>query len=321
MHDQQPIQSGFSAKSTAQDVMQGIDLSGKFAIVTGGYSGIGIETVRALLGAGADVLVPARRPDQARQALVDAGLAAKVAPFDLADLASVRNLGDTLNDEGRPVDLLINNAGIMANPETRIGPGWESQFAINHIGHFVFTDLLMPLLRSADGARVIALTSVAHHLSGIRFDDIHFQKSEYEKWPAYGQAKTANALFARELDKREADNGVKSFAVHPGCILTPLQRHMEEGELAAIGWLNEDGTPTEDAKTFLKTTEQGCATSLWGATSTELNNHGGQYLANCDIAALKGEDDDGEPFVCAHAASDEDAARLWDVTVEMLREA
>src|SRR4051812_35795561 len=207
---QQPIGSGFGARSTAAEVLASVDLGGRLATVTGGYSGLGLETVRALSGAGATVVVPARRPAHAAEVL--AGIErVEVDELDLGDLDSVHGFGRRMLDGGRGVDVLINNAAIMAAPETRVGPGWEAQFATNHLGHFALANLLWPLLAAAGGARVVALSSTGHKLSGIRWDDLMFEPG-YDKWQAYGQAKTANSLFAVHLDALGAPAGVRAFA-------------------------------------------------------------------------------------------------------------
>jgi NAD(P)-dependent dehydrogenase (short-subunit alcohol dehydrogenase family) len=313
---QKPIGSGFSAKSTAAEVVRGIDLSGKTAIVTGGYSGIGIETVRALAGAGAEIIVPARSPDRAKEAL--GGIPrVSVAAMDLADLASVMKFARDFAVKHQRLHILINNAGVMATPFARIGNGWEQQFAINHLGHFVLTRELTPLLRAAGGARVVALSSLAHRRTDILWDDIHFGRAPYDKWVAYGQSKTANALHARALDAREAINGVHAYSVHPGGIMTPLQRHLEVEEMIALGWMDASGGLSEMAKKLFKTPEQGGATAAWCATSAQLVAHGGAYCEDCDIA---GPFDETVPWrgVKAHSASDEGAARLWGVTEAML---
>ena len=225
---QQPIGSGFGYRSTAAEVIAGIDLSGKLAIVTGGYSGLGIETVKALAGAGASIVVPARRVEHAREEL--AGIErVEVDELDLGDQDSVKAFAERFLESGRDLDLLINNAAIMANAETRVGPGWESQFATNHLGHYTLTNLLWPALVAGGGARVVELSSRGHKRSGIRFDDIMFEHEPYEKWAAYGQAKSANSLFAVQLDLLGQDAGVRAFSVHPGGIITPLQRHLTHG--------------------------------------------------------------------------------------------
>src|SRR5215218_5250978 len=310
---QRPIGSGFGYRSTAAEVLEGIDLGGRLAIVTGGYSGLGLETVRALSGAGAEVLVPARRPEHAAEVLE--GLErVRVDALDLGSLDSVRAFADRVLDAGRGVDILINNAAIMACPETRVGAGWEAQFATNHLGHFVLANLLWPLLAANGGARVVALSSTGHKLSGIRWDDLMFEAG-YDKWQAYGQAKTANSLFAVHLDGLGASSGVRAFAAHPGGIMTPLQRHLSREEMVASGWMDEDGNVDER----FKTPEQGAATSTWAATSPALAGMGGVYCEDCDVARPT---DPVSPRariqgVDAHAIDADAAARLWAVSAEL----
>jgi NAD(P)-dependent dehydrogenase (short-subunit alcohol dehydrogenase family) len=314
---QKPVGSGFGAKTSAAEAIAGVSLAGKRAIVTGGHSGIGIETVRALCGAGAEVTIPARNPDAARRA-VEKIRGTKVASMDLADLASVAKFARDYAAEGKPLHLLINNAGVMASPETRVGKGWELQFATNHLGHFALTAALTPLLEKAAGARVVALSSSAHKRSDIRWDDIHFRATPYDKWVAYGQSKTANALFAVELDARLRSRGVGAFAVHPGGIMTPLQRHLQNEEMVALGWHDEKGEASEAAKLFFKTPEQGAATSVWCATSPRLDGLGGVYCEDCDIALPAGEKTGRYWGVMPHAVNAESAARLWRETEKML---
>jgi NAD(P)-dependent dehydrogenase (short-subunit alcohol dehydrogenase family) len=307
---QQKIGSGFGAQSTAAEVVAGIDLSGKLAMVTGGYSGVGLETVRALVGAGASVVVPARRADHAREELQ--GIEnVEVDELHLDDLDSVRAFAERFLASGRGLDLLINNAGVMASPLFRVGPGWEGQFATNHLGHYALTNLLWPAL--SPGARVVELTSGAHRITGIHWDDLHFERDPYDKWQAYGQSKTANSLFAVHLDDLGSQQGVRAFAVHPGGIMTPLQRHLSEEEMRAAGWFDEDGNVIVD----FKTPEQGAATTVWAATSTQLDGQGGVYCADCDIADVVESIDPGGGGVMAHAVDREAAARLWDVSAEL----
>lgn len=316
--DQKPIDSGFSAKSTAEEVVKSVDLAGKTAIVTGGYSGIGVETVRALAGAGADVMVPARDVAKAKAALAGVKGEIEVAAMDLGDLASVEKFTRDYVSGRRALHLLINNAGVMACPETRIGEDWELQFATNHIGHFALTAALLPLLRAANGARVVALSSSGHKITDIRWDDIHFRKGGYDKWVAYGQSKTANSLFAVGLDERERANGVRAFAVHPGGIMTPLQRHLKKEEMVAAGWIDESGDVSAAAKPFFKTTEQGAATAVWAATAPALNGKGGLYCEDCDVAELAGENEPRHRTVKAYAVDPARAARLWRETEAMI---
>jgi len=317
---QQKTDSGFGAKSEPEEVLEGIDLSGKVAVVTGGYSGIGLETTRALANAGAKVHVPVRSPEKAADSLGTLPGNIVVGEMDLANLASVRSYAERVRHSEDKLDMLINNAGIMACPETRVGNNWECQFATNHIGHFVLTNELLPLLVAANGARVVCLSSTGHKRSGIRWDDVHFANTPYEKWDAYGQSKTANALFALALDRKFSAQGVRAFSVHPGGILTPLQRHLEVEEMAALGWLDKDGNLSEQAKLLFKTPSQGCSTTLWAATSPALNGLGGVYCEDCDVAVLATEETPRYLGVEAWAADEEAAMRLWDLTEQMLAE-
>lgn len=307
---QQPINSGFGYRTTADEVLAGIDLSGRLALVTGGYSGIGLETTRALAKAGAHVVVPARRPEQARLAL-DGIERTEVDDLDLGDLDSVAAFARRFLDSGRDLHLVINSAGIMACPETRIGPGWEAQFATNHLGHFALVNRLWPAIVRGR-ARVVAVSSTGHRRSGIRWDDPHFEQ-DYDKWQAYGQAKTANVLFAVHLDRLGRDAGVRSFALHPGGILTPLQRHLPKEEQMAMGWIDENGTPSAGIQ--FKTPQQGAATQVWAATSPRLAGLGGVYLEDCDVAPVS--DSPNSPGVRPHAIEPDQAARLWTLSAEL----
>jgi NAD(P)-dependent dehydrogenase (short-subunit alcohol dehydrogenase family) len=310
---QRPISSGFGPRSTAAEVLVGIDLSGRLAIVTGGYSGLGLETVRALVGAGARVVVPARRPEHAAEVLADVSNV-EVEALDLGDLESVRAFADRFLDSDRSVDLLINDAAVMAAPEARVGPGWESQFAINHLGHFALANRLWPALRAGDGARVVALSSRGHKYSGIRFDDLQLDRG-YDKWQAYGQAKSANSLFAVHLDAIAQDAGVRAFSAHPGAIMTPLQRHLTREEMIDAGWMDAEGNLSDR----FKTPEQGAATATWAATSPQLAGMGGVYCEDCDIApeTAVGTDTAELLGVDAHAIDPDAAARLWAVSAEL----
>ncbi|MEU8972065.1 SDR family NAD(P)-dependent oxidoreductase [Streptomyces monashensis] len=309
---QHKIGSGFGATSTADDVLEGIDLTGKLALVTGGYSGIGLETTRALAEAGAHVVVPARRPATAEQAL--AGITGvELDELDLGDLESVRGFAERFLASGRTIDMVIDSAGIMACPETRVGPGWEAQFATNHLGHFALVNRLWPAI-APGGARIVSVSSRGHHFSGIRWDDVHWRQG-YDKWEAYGQAKTANVLFAVQLDKLGRDAGVRAFALHPGGIITPLQRHLPKEEMIERGWIDEDGNVL-NPKGF-KTPPQGAATQVWAATSPQLDGIGGVYLEDCDVAELAPEGDAGPLGVKEWAIDPEQAARLWELSAEL----
>jgi NAD(P)-dependent dehydrogenase (short-subunit alcohol dehydrogenase family) len=302
---QHKIGSGFGATSTAAEVLTGIDLTGKLAIVTGGYSGIGLETTRALTGAGAEVVVPARRRSTAEEAL--AGIdGVETDELDLADLESVRGFAERFLATGRRIDLFIGSAGIMACPETRVGPGWEAQFATNHLGHYALVNRLFAAL--TPGSRVVAVSSVGHRRSAIRWDDLHFETG-YDKWAAYGQSKTANVLFAVEASKRWAADGITVNALHPGSIRTNLQRHVSEEEIARLRRTLGNGPGW-------KTPEQGAATSVLLATSPLLAGIGGRYFEDCN-EALPNEPGT-RTGVAPYALDEGNAERLWRVTEETL---
>lgn len=307
---QTPIRSGFGATTTAEDVLAGRDLADVTAIVTGGHSGLGLETTRALAGAGAHVIVAARDEEAARAKTRDIA-DTEVERLDLSDLASIRDFARRFLERGRHIDILIGSAGIMACPETRVGPGWEAQFATNHLGHYALVNLLWPALEG--GARVVAVSSAGHHLSGIRWDDVHFERG-YDKWLAYGQSKTANALFAVHLDRLGRSEGVRAFSLHPGSILTPLQRHLTQDEMVAAGWIDADGHLADP--TF-KTPQQGAATQVWAATSAQLAGIGGVYCEDCEIAALDESESPSFVGVKPHAVDPGQAERLWALSAEL----
>ena len=318
---QKPINSGFSNKSEPKDILKNIDLHNKVAIVTGGYSGIGLETTKALVAVGANVIIPAKRPEIANQNLNGVVSETNIIKMDLGNLNSVKNFTNSFKENFNTLSLLINNAGIMACPETRVGDNWESQFAINHIGHFLLTRELMNILADTEGSRFVSLSSSAHALTGILWDDIHFNKQPYNKWMAYGQSKTASSLIAIELNKKMKDYGVESFSVHPGGIITPLQRYLEKEEMIALGWMDEDGSPSELAKNFFKSPSQGASTTLWCATSNDLNGLGGVFCEDCDIAKRKSEVDESlqrYTGVANWAVDTDEATRLWELSEEII---
>lgn len=319
--NQKPIGSGFGAKTPASEVVQGLDLSGKTVIVTGGYSGIGIEEVRALASVGATVVVPARRPDAAKEALGEVAGDIEIASMDLADVATVRSFAEDFLATGRALDILINNAGIMACPLARVGPGWERQFGVNHLGHMALAVALLPALQKADGARVVALSSTAHIRGDVNWDDPHYERTEYDKWAAYAQAKSANALFALGAGRRWDQYGITAFSVHPGGIFTPLQRHLTVEEMAAMGWMNPDGTVPPAVQAMFKTPEQGASTATWAATSPMLDGRGGEYCEDCDIAQLAGPDSQRWEHAREWICDEEKAERLWAMSETMLADA
>ena len=267
--DQKPIGSGFEAKTPASAIVEGVDLAGKNIIVTGGYSGIGLETVRALAGAGASVTVPARNRAKAEEALKDVAGDVTIGDMDLADVASVRAFAADYVASGKPLHILINNAGIMACPEARVGPGWESQFGVNHLGHMALAVGLLPALRQAEGARVVALSSTAHIAGGIDWEDPHFESRPYDKWAAYAQAKTANALFAMGIDARERGKR------HPR-ILRPSGRHFHAASATPAGRGNGRAGLEEPGRHDAS----GCCRAVQDTGAGGLNNSLG-----CDLGA------------------------------------
>jgi NAD(P)-dependent dehydrogenase (short-subunit alcohol dehydrogenase family) len=265
---QAPIASDFNGRSTAAEVIRGHDLRGKTVIVTGGSAGIGLETTHVLASAGARVIVPARDPEKARAAV---GTLATVEPMELVDPASVAAFADRFLKTGKPLDLLIDNAGIMATPLTRVARNIESQFATNHVGHFELTVRLWPALKRSEAPRIVSLSSVGHRRAPVDFEDWNFERKPYDRWAAYGQSKSANALFALAANAR----GVKSFSVHPGGILTGLGKFMTPEETEAL---------VARARNMMKTVEQGAATTVWAAVSHQLDALGGVYCEDCNIA-------------------------------------
>jgi NAD(P)-dependent dehydrogenase (short-subunit alcohol dehydrogenase family) len=310
---QAPIASPFGYRSTAAEVAKGIDLSGKVALVTGGYSGLGLETVRALAGAGAKVFVAARRPEVAAGDLKDVAGDVTILQMDLSDPASIDALAAGIAKRTGKIDILINNAAIMACPLTRDARGYESQLATNHLGHFQMTARLWPLLKAAGKARVVVLSSSGHARNGMDLDDPHFERRAYDKWTAYGQAKSANALFALQLDTLGAPCGVRAFAVDPGGIRTPLQRHLTMEEQVAMGWYDKDG----NLNPLFKSVEQGAATSIWCAVSPLLEGEGGVYCADCNIAAPWVEGQPAYVGVHPHVLDVQNAANWWAASEKM----
>ncbi|MCU0731499.1 MAG: oxidoreductase [Hyphomonas sp.] len=310
---QEPIASPFGYRSTALEVIEGIDLSGKTAFVTGGYSGLGTEVVRALAAAGARVLVGARRPDKAAEDLADVAGRVEVLALDLADPAAIDTCAAQVAERTDRLHILINNAAIMACPLARDARGFENQFAVNHLGHFQFTAGLWPLLKAAGGARVVSVSSIGHRLNGLVLEDLHFQHRPYDKWLAYGQAKSANALFALHLDTLGKALGVRAFAVHPGGIATPLQRHLTMDEQKAMGWYDEAG----NLNAMFKTPAEGAATSVWCATSPLLDGMGGVYCEDCNIGAMAGDPPPRASGVWPHIRDTGLAAGLWSKSEAM----
>ncbi|MEJ2818280.1 SDR family NAD(P)-dependent oxidoreductase [Caulobacter sp. CCG-8] len=311
------IKSAFGAYTDARDVVAGQDLTGVVAIVTGGATGIGIETARALAEAGAEVVIAVRKPDLAEAAVADIARTAKGkvswSMLDLSSFKSIRAFAERWGD--RPLNLLINNAGVMACPLAYTEDGLEMQIGTNHFGHFLLSVLLAPNLvagaKSGWTSRLVSLSSIGHRRAPVNFDDPNFRDRPYDKWEAYGQAKTANALFAVGFDKRFKDQGVRAFAVMPGGIMTPLQRHLPLEEQKAMGWIDDDGKVRDG----FKTPQQGASTSVWAAVGAELDDAGGLYLE--DLAqAVPWSPEHPWSGVMPYALDPEAADRLWALSVE-----
>lgn len=306
----------FNAESTTDEVIEGVSLAGKVAVVTGASAGLGIETCRALACAGASVLMVARdvqKLDQAAKGLREVVPAAHfdTAIVDLADLDSVRAAVPKILEKYPAISLLINNAGVMACPLMRTAQGHEMQFGTNHLGHFLFTGLLAPALLSGAPGRVVNLSSGGHKFANVNFDDPDYKTRDYDKWQAYGESKTANALFTVALDERLSGKGVRAFAVHPGVIMTELSRHMEQADFELLS-----ASAPEGQTLSFKTVEQGAATSVWAATASDLSELGGIYLENCQIArpAVQG----GDAGVESYAVDKVAAERLWTLSENMV---
>lgn len=326
---QTPINSGFTAWSTTSHVIKGIDLVGKVAIVTGGYSGLGREAARTFLSAGARVIVPARDVERARKAL-DGLPGVEIEEMDLLDPASIDAFAKRFLNSGLPLDMLVNSAGIMALPgRTLDARGYELHFATNHLGHFQLTARLWPALKATPGARVVSVSSMGHRFSPVIFDDLNFENRPYEPWSGYGQSKTANILFAVELDARGQADDVRAFSLHPGGIPgTGLEKHVPRADLIAAGVIDENGVPQIDPARDLKSFPMGAATHVWCATSPQLAGKGGVFCVDSEIAPLmdaapenfsmaesqSGHRDNG---VAPYAVDREAAKRLWEVSEQL----
>ena len=282
---QAPIYSGFSAQSTADDVVAGFDLSGKTAIVTGGCFGVGLEIARVLASIGARVVLPTPTPQLEFAALAQVVEGAEIESIDLMSPSSIDVFAARFLASGRPLSILVNSADIMGALRARDARGNETHFSANHLGHFQLAVRLWPSLRRASGARVVAVSSGKHQVSGVDFDDMNFDRRPYDKWVAYGQSKTANALFAVALDARGEQYGIRSFSLHPGTVLSPFARLLS-CEIATFGIFEDEGNTFVAEKCDLKTVEQGAATAVWCATSPQLDGSGGVYCENCDIAPM-----------------------------------
>jgi NAD(P)-dependent dehydrogenase (short-subunit alcohol dehydrogenase family) len=307
--------NNYGAETTTDEVMTGIDLHGKTVLITGTSAGLGSETARIMAKAGATVLMAARDAQKNAKIMEEIRAAVPNAllqhiALDLSDLSSVRRAAAQVLAEHPRIDMLINNAGIMACPLMHTTDGFEMQFGTNHLGHFLFTCLLVPALKAAKTARIVSLSSAGHHISPVDFGDPNFARRPYQNWLAYGQAKTANVLFAVGLSKRLQKFGINANAVHPGAIPTELGRHLTEADMAVMSQWDTQGI-------FYKTPAQGAATQVWAAVAPELASISGRYLEDCHIA----EPGDG-PLAgySAHALDPQAAEQLWTLSEQLVDE-
>ncbi len=313
---QTPLHSGFNAASTTADVIKGIDLTGKIAIVTGGNTGIGLETTGTLAAAGATVIVPARDVEKAKRNLLGVPNV-EIAAMDLMDPTSIDKFAGSFLASGRPLHLLINNAGIMWVPLRRDSRGIESQLATNYLAQFQLTARLWPSLKKADGARVVNVSSQGHQFAPFDFEDPNFLYRNYETLLSYGQSKTAVNLFTMELDNRAKASNVRAYSVHPGSIGgTELGREAPL-ELFKNGFCDADGNMLPEVLASLKTISQGAATTVWCATSPLLNQTGGVYCEDADVAELATVESPSGG-VKPYSLNEPGAKRLWTLTEEMI---
>jgi NAD(P)-dependent dehydrogenase (short-subunit alcohol dehydrogenase family) len=304
----------FGATTTTDEVLDGIDLRGRVALVTGGSSGLGQETARALAAHHAEVILTAR--DVPKGEAVAAAIRTAtgnervgVEALELGSLASVRTFAARVLKRHPRLDILVNNAGVMACPSGKTSDGFELQFGSNHLGHFLATCLLVPALRASAASRVVCLSSRGHHISPVVFDDIQFEHRPYDKWLSYGQAKTANVLFAVGLERRLGARGVHALAVHPGAIVTELGRHLQPEDIQYL--------QSRSRGMQFKSVEQGAATSTFAATAPELEGRGGLYLEDCHVAAINDAPDALEG-VKSYALDPENAERLWQLSERLV---
>ncbi|MEQ6118175.1 SDR family NAD(P)-dependent oxidoreductase [Reichenbachiella sp. MALMAid0571] len=314
---QKPTGSGFNAKSTANEVIKGFGLSGKIAIVTGGNTGIGLETTKVLAAAGATVIVPARDTEKAKQNLK--GIAnVELETLDLINPESIDAFAEKFLASGRPLHLLINNAGIMWVPLRRDSRGIESQLAVNYLAQFHLVARLWLALKKANGARIVNVSSEGHQFAPFNFEDPNFEKRKYETLLGYGQSKTACNLFAMELDNRAKTSNIRAYSVHPGSIGgTELSREAPLELFQQMGFLDADGNMLPEVAASLKTVPQGAATSVWCATSPLLNEIGGVYCEDCEIAGLEVTDSIGTAGVKPYSLDEANAKRLWTLSEKM----
>ena len=316
----------FGAQSTTDDVLAGVDLTGKRVLVTGVSAGLGVETARALAARGANVVGAARDLAKAEGATTLVRVAAKagggsfaLVALDLADLKSVRAAADALVADGRPFDLVIANAGVMATPFGKTADGFETQFGTNHLGHFVFINRIASLLKT--GSRVVSLASSGHRFSDVNLEDPNFETTEYTPFGAYGRSKTANILFAVEFDRRHKDRGVRAVAVHPGGIQTELARHMDPAFIQGmIDSLNAQAKAEGGEAFAWKTVPQGAATSVWAGVVAPVDEVAGRYCEDCHVAELVEDSSQIRAGVRSYALDPTNAQALWALSETMVGE-
>jgi NAD(P)-dependent dehydrogenase (short-subunit alcohol dehydrogenase family) len=315
--------SDFGHNSTADDVLEGIDLTGKTVFITGANSGLGKESARAMAAKGAHVVMAARDPEKldaafSEIAILSPGARLETILVDLGSLKSVRNCAMEANKRLEKIDILINNAGVMAWPMGHTADGFETQFGTNHLGHFALTKGLMPLIEkgadSSGGGRIVNLSSRGHHIAPANLDDPNFETSPYNEWLSYGQAKTANVLFSVGLEQRFADKGVHAIAVHPGGIETNLGRHLSQEQRDALA----ARVTTNDPDFKWKSIPQGAATQVWAATAAELEGRGGIYCEDCHVAEIDDESSNGG--VRSYALDPVKADALWTLSENLTGE-
>jgi NAD(P)-dependent dehydrogenase (short-subunit alcohol dehydrogenase family) len=317
--------NAFGAESTTDEVLKGVNLKGKRILVTGVSAGLGIETARVLAAHGADIVGAARDLGKARavtgvvrSAAEAGGGSLELVELDLASLASVRACADALLADGRPFDIIIANAGVMACPQTQTRDGFETQFGTNHLGHFVLVNRIASLLKS--GGRLVNLSSAGHRFADVDLDDPNFERAPYAEFVAYGRSKTANILFAVEFDRRHRDRGIRATALHPGAIQTELSRHMTpEAIKQLIDSINKAQQASGAPAFSYKSIPQGAATSVWAAIVAPADEIGGRYCEDCHVAEIQ----EGEGIrggVRLYALDPERAKALWAKSEEMVGE-
>ena len=322
--------SKWNKETTTNEILEGVDLSGVKVLVTGASGGLGEETSRALAAAGASVIMAARdntKNSEAKERILSSHSEAKLElhELNLASLQDVRSSAEEFLSKNESLDLLVNNAGIMCTPFGHTTDGFEQQFGVNHLGHYLFTGLLMPSLEKSGSSRVVCLSSGAHLICGVNLDDPMFERRDYDGWDSYGQSKSANALFAREFDRRYAEKGIHAFSVHPGMIFTELGRHMTEEDMASLMERRKAQISTdEDANSSdnmmsPKTVEAGAATTVWACVDDTLDSQGGHYLADCQLGVpLASEDSSpGSCSMAGHILDDMAAEKLWELSEEL----